>query len=294
MTEGPGQLSQALPAAATEHWATLTAATPAWNWPGGAEVAVSLSFDVDAETACFELGDEGLRRLTKLSDGRFSVVRGVSRILELLRRYELPSTFFVPGWTAENYPHVVASILDAGHEIGHHGYAHLRSDNVSVDAQEEEIERGFAALEAVGAPRPRGYRSPGWEVSPETFRMVVSAGFLYDTSFMSDDRPYVERYDDLQIIELPSHWSLDDWAYFDPSHLTSAEAWRQNWWTEYENARDERRNVNYACHPEISGRGYRTVELGRLLERILSDGRAWFATMEEIARHVEPILRRPA
>jgi peptidoglycan/xylan/chitin deacetylase (PgdA/CDA1 family) len=299
MTSGPGHLPTAPPPAATEHWARWAGAAPEWNWPGGADVAVTLSFDVDAETGYFARGEQYFTRLSSLSDGRFGVIRGVPRLLELLRRFELPATFFIPGWTAESYPHVVASILEAGHEIGHHGYVHSRSHKVSAEAQRDEIERGFAAFEALGVPRPRGYRSTAWEVTPETFRMIVEAGFLYDASFLGDDRPYLERHEDLEILEIPSHWSLDDWPYFGylldyGGNTGSAEAWRHNWWTEYESARDERRNVNYTCHPEISGRGYRAVELGRLFERIVADGRAWFATMEQLAGHVEPILRSPA
>ena len=294
--DAPSHLTKEPPKAATEHWAHWGANQPDWDWPEGKDVAVTLTFDVDAETGYFSLGDDYLRRLSSLSEGRFSVVRAVPRILELLRRYELTTTFFVPGWTAENYPHFVDAILSDGHEIGHHGYVHSRTDQVSADVHREEIERGFRALESVGADRPRGYRSTSWELTPEAFRMIDEYGFIYDSSFFSDDRPYLERHEDVEVLELPSHWSLDDWPYFgyamDSGGNTSAASdWRQNWWGEYESARDEGRNVNYVCHPEIIGRGYRASELARLLEQIREDGRAWIPTMERLARHVEPKLR---
>ena len=121
-------------------------------WPGGAAIAVSLTFDVDAEAAFLGEGEQYARRLTALSEGRFGVTRGVPRILELLGRHGIPATFFVPGHTAETHPRLVESILDGGHEVGHHGYLHLRSDRVSTEAQRQEIERGFSALERAGAP----------------------------------------------------------------------------------------------------------------------------------------------
>jgi peptidoglycan/xylan/chitin deacetylase (PgdA/CDA1 family) len=294
--KGPSHLSEAPPKAETAHWARWAGEQPDWQWPNGKDVAVTLSFDVDAETGYYSAGEEYFSRLSSLSEGRFSVVRAVPRILELLRRYDLRTTFFVPGWTAESYPHVVEAILKGGHEIGHHGYVHSRTDHVSLDAQREEIEKGFSALESVGAPRPRGYRSTSWEVTPETFRMIGEYGFLYDSSFFADDRPYIEKLGDDEILELPSHWSLDDWPYFgymaDSGGNTSpATTWRQNLWDEYECARDEGRNVNYVCHPEIIGRGYRFAQLAKLLESILEDGRAWLPTMEELALHVQPRLR---
>ena len=284
------------PPAATEHWARWFRSEPDWDWPNGKEAAVCLTFDVDAETSYFFRGREFYTRLSSLSEGRFSVVRGVPRLLEMLRRHDVPATFFIPGWTAASYPHVVDAILGAGHEIGHHGYLHARTDHVSVETQADELERGFAALESVGAPRPRGYRSPAWEVTPETFELLVDAGFLYDSSFMSDDRPYVERHGDLELLELPIHWGLDDWIYFGFSHdgggnVIAAADVRANWWAEYEQARDEGRMVTYTCHPEVVGRAYRAVELENLIAQIVDDGSAWIATMEDVARHVEPKLR---
>ncbi len=293
---GPSHLNAEPPKPETQHWADWAAREPQWNWPDGKRVAVTISFDVDAETGWYWAGDEYLTRLATLSDGRFSVVRGVPRILDLYRRLGLRTTFFVPGWTAENYPHVVESILADGHEIGHHGYVHSPVHKSSVEAQREEMERGFSALESVGVKRPRGYRNPGGEVTAETLAMIQEYGFLYDSSFLGDDRPYIEKVGDVELLELPWHWSLDDWPYFGYSgefggNTSPASTWRQNMWDEYESARDEGRNVNIVCHPEIIGRGYRFRALEQLLQDILADGQAWIPTMEDLATHVSPILR---
>jgi peptidoglycan-N-acetylglucosamine deacetylase len=295
--KGPSHLAQEPRKAETAHWANWAANQPSdWNWPGGKDVAVTLSFDVDAETGVFSMGDQWLNRLSTLSDGRFSVVRGVPRILELLRRYELKSTFFVPGWTAENYPHVVDAILTDGHEVGHHGYVHSPTPQGTDAINREEIERGFQALESIGAPRPVGYRSTAWELTPEALGLLDEYGFLYDSSFFSDDRPYVERFGEYELLELPSHWSLDDWPYFGYSaeyggNMSAATVWRENLWAEYRNAREERRNVNFVCHPEVIGRAYRAAELEKLIQQITEDGAAWIPTMEQLARHVEPVLK---
>lgn len=266
-----------------------------WVWPGGARVAVSLTFDVDAEAGFLGDSPDYGRRLSSLSEGRFGVTRGLPRILSVLERHGVQATFFVPGHTAESHPDVVRRILEAGHEIGHHGHLHLRTDRVSAGDQREEIERGLEALEAAGAPRPVGYRSPAWELTPETFSLLVEHAFGYDSSCMGDDRPYLEAWDGRHILELPVHWSLDDWPRYGWSidlggNVGAAQALLDDWLAEYRAARRDRRHVVFTMHPEVIGRSHRFAQLETLIERIASDGAVWFARLDEVAAHVRPRL----
>jgi peptidoglycan-N-acetylglucosamine deacetylase len=270
-----------------------------WNWPHGAQVAVCLTFDVDAEAGFLGDGEQFARRLTTLSEGRFSVTRGVPRILRMLRELGISSTFFVPGYTAERHPSVIEDILADGHEIAHHGYLHLRSDKVTKDDQREEIEKGFEALERAGVPRPRGYRSTSWEITPETFALLVEHGFAYDSSCMGDDRPYVEEWDGQQLLELPVHWSLDDWPRWGwgidgGGNMTDPAELFDSWLAEYRSARAERRLVTYTTHPEVVGRAHRFQRLEALIRKIAEEDGVWFARMDEVADHVRPMLFDPS
>src|SRR4051794_22011334 len=101
------------------------------DWPGGAEVAVSLTFDVDAESGWLGEGEAYERRLSTLSEGRYGIVRGLPRLLEILERTGVSATFYVPGDTAERHTEALLGVVEAGHEIGHHGHMHLRSDAIS-------------------------------------------------------------------------------------------------------------------------------------------------------------------
>jgi peptidoglycan/xylan/chitin deacetylase (PgdA/CDA1 family) len=264
-------------------------------WPGGADVAVSLTFDVDAEAGWIGTGRPYDHRLTALSEARYGVVRGLPRILDLLRGHDIRGTFFVPGLTAQRYPDAVAAIVAAGHEVGHHGHLHLRSDKVSPAQQRDEIEQGIAALLDAGAPRPAGYRSASWELTPETFELLLEHGFGYDSSCMGDDRPYWETWAQHRILELPVHWSLDDWPRFGWSldgggNATDPAELRASWLAEYDLARAERRSIVYTMHPEVIGRGQRFVELQRLVADIAERRGAWFAPLAEVAGHVRPLL----
>ena len=273
----------------------MTGSTRSANWPGDRRVAVCLTFDVDAEAGFLGDGEQYARRLTTLSEGRFGVTRGLPRILGLLSRHDVPATFFVPGYTAELHPDAVAAVLAAGHEIGHHGYMHLRNDLVSADEQRAEIERGLAALAAAGAPRPAGYRSPAWEMTPETLSLLVEHGFDYDSSCMGDDRPYLESWNGETILELPVHWSLDDWPRFGWSidhggNVADTAELLQSWHAEFCAAREEGRVVTYTMHPEVIGRAYRLAQLEQLIDIMARTGDVWFATLGQVAKHAAPQL----
>ena len=264
---------------------------PPPSWPGGAAAAVCLTFDVDAECGWLGESDTYNRRLSTLSEGRFSVTRGVPRILEILADTGVHGTFYVPGDTADRHPDALKAIIAGGHEVAHHGYAHLRSDSVSDDLQRDEIERGLAALERAGVSGPLGYRSPSWELTPETFRMLIEYGFKYDSSAMGDDRPYIEVLGDSSILEIPVHWSLDDWPYFAwmveaGGRLADPDMVQKLWFGEFVQASSEGRLVTYTMHPEVIGRGYRIEMLRRLINQIQETGSGWFATHTAVAELV--------
>ena len=265
-------------------------------WPGDAEVAVALTFDVDGEAPWLSEGPEYARRLTVLSQGRFGPARGLGRILALLAELDVTATFYVPGHTADQHPSAVEAILGGGHEVAHHGYLHRGTDGLEAGGQRAELEDGLTALGRHGV-RPAGYRSPGWELTPETLAMLSELGFSYDSSLMADDRPYWESSGTRPLLELPGHWSLCDWPYFGwtPYHgglLADPAAVERIWLEEFESVRQEARVVTYTMHPEAIGRGYLLRMLRRVITGMLSRGRPWFATHAQIAALANPPAAR--
>lgn len=120
-------------------------------------------------------------------------------------------------------------------------------------------------------------------------------GFRYDSSCMGDDRPYLERWEDLSILEIPVHWSLDDWPRYgwnidgggnvsDPAEMT------RSWIAEFESAKAERRHTSFTMHPEVIGRPYRMAELEKVIDHIASAGDVWFARLDDVATHASPTL----
>jgi peptidoglycan-N-acetylglucosamine deacetylase len=254
-------------------------------------VSVSLTFDVDAESALMGLDWEETSNYSAFSERRFGVARGLPRVLAFLADEGIRGTFYVPGYTAEHYPDEVGEIVEQGHELAHHGYLHRPPNRLDRAGQREELERGVAALEKLTGKAPIGYRSPSWDVTPETFTLLGEMGFDYDSSLMGDDHPYIETLGGVSLVELPVHWSLDDFPYYswregngglmsDPATVAAI------WMSEFRTALQEGGHVTYTAHPEVTGRRSRFAAFQDLVHSIRSRADVWFSMHGELSRLV--------
>ena len=80
----------------------------------------------------------GLTTPTPISRGEFGAI-GAKRLVALLKQYEVPATWFIPGVVIGTYPAVCESIVAAGHEIGHHGWTHTPPAMLGRDEEEEQL-----------------------------------------------------------------------------------------------------------------------------------------------------------
>jgi peptidoglycan/xylan/chitin deacetylase (PgdA/CDA1 family) len=231
---------------------------------------VSITIDVDGETGLPDGGRGYDQRLSSRSERLYGLRRGLPRIVEALREAGVQATFYVPGLVARRHADELRALVAAGHELGHHGHTHRRPDTLSAREQRAELEEGLAAVNAVARDPVRGYRAPGWELTPVTLGALGELGFTHDSSLMGDDRPYRVAAGTTELVELPVHWSLDDAPHFaattDPAGLVAV------WEAELARAVEERRHLTYTLHPEILGRPHRIAVLQRLLERIAAAG----------------------
>lgn len=106
-------------------------------------------------------------------------------LLEMLCGAGCTATFFVLGEVAERMPQRVREIAKAGHEIGSHGYLHLRATERSPRAFAADLRRSKIFLEDLISEPVLGFRAPEWSLRSlgnALLPLVAEAGFVYDSS----------------------------------------------------------------------------------------------------------------
>jgi len=258
------------------------------RWKDGAQCAVMLTFDVDAETLWLAGDLTNLSKPGLLSQGTYGARVGVPLILNLLRRSGIQATFFVPGWTAETHSDVIRAIHAQGHEIAHHGYLHEVPVDLTPEQEETVLLQGIQALRAVTGETPVGYRSPAWEFSASTLSLLGRHRFRYSSNMMSHFLPWIHAESDL--VELPVQWILDDAPFFlfgvpgiSPRPIQPAAVALQAWSEEFRGIYRYGGLFNLAMHPQFSGRPGRVAMLEELIAYIRRFDGVWFATGREVA-----------
>src|SRR6185295_6241969 len=142
-----------------------------------------LTFDLDAETMWTGRDAAYASRPILMSQGAYGWKVGSGRVLDLLDRYGIKATFFVPGLIIDQREALMDEILRRGHELAHHSYSHTWIVNLSPEQEREEMERGFEAIRRVTGKAPRGYRAPASEISDITLALMKQYKLGYSSTF---------------------------------------------------------------------------------------------------------------
>ena len=258
------------------------------HWPGGARVAVMLSFDVDNETIWLRNGDTNVGGL---SQGQYGARVGLGRILRLLDEHDISATFFGPAISFSLAPEMIAAIQASGrHEIGVHGWIHERNAVLPRDDEERLLKMALERMTELIGQRPVGYRAPSWNFSDNTLELLIELGFLYDSSLMADDRPYElnTHGEPTGFVELPVDWILDDAPLMNPlgDRYSNPREVLQVYKDEFDIAYEEKTAFVLTMHPHYIGHRSRIVALRELIEYINTKPEVWFGTHEQAVRWV--------
>lgn len=260
------------------------------SWPGGARVAVALSFDSDHESTTLRMGESSPG---KLSQGEYSSRVGVRRISRLLDKYDIRATFFVPAVCAMLHPEEQRQLAGDGHEIGIHGWIHERNSELPPADERELQMRAADVLEKISGVRPVGIRTPSWDFSQHTLAISREMGLLYDSSLMGDDDPYEILEDGVAtgMVELPVEWIKDDAVYFNMDRLgglrphTAPSAVLEIFKGEFDGAYQESGLFVLTMHPHFIGHRSRMAMLDELVRYLRSHTGVWFATHAQVAQY---------
>jgi peptidoglycan/xylan/chitin deacetylase (PgdA/CDA1 family) len=244
----------------------------------------------------------GARGARVLSRGEFGATTGAPRLLSLFERLEIPTTWFIPGHTAETYPEITSEVAERGHEIGNHGYLHEMFDQLTLDRARVVIRNANDAIERIAGVRPAGIRVPAGDFAGGLFDVIVEEGFTYDSSLIGGVEPFWcrradELHDDgpnikgetLDLVEFPIGFITNDFNHFEfnygnpllvghdrPSDVE--ETWRGEFDYMYEHVPDG--VMTLTLHPQCIGHGSRIAMLERFLVHCGSRPGVQFATLQ--------------
>ncbi|HUZ69758.1 MAG TPA: polysaccharide deacetylase family protein [Candidatus Saccharimonadales bacterium] len=271
------------------------------NWPAGTRVAVVLSFDTQGDVDAAIPGTTGTWKngavnFADLTQRQYDIRCGVPRILELLAEHGVKATFPICGITAEWYPETVREIQAAGHEVAVHGHWHLLFNTLAPEEQRRDIEDGTKAVADALGEQPKGFVSPVFSTTSDSFDKMLELGYLWNSDFDNDDLPYLLEKNGKTIVQLPV--GLNDWdlwlmqdalgarmggvPYASPSNVT--DVLTSQFDQLYKESAREPRIFHYTLHPKITGRPYRAWSLGKFIEHAKSHDGVWFCTASDVAK----------
>ncbi|KAF9529006.1 glycoside hydrolase/deacetylase [Crepidotus variabilis] len=155
------------------------------------KVPIGSGVDVDAVPGRLinglgSYGDDN--SLTVISRGVFAGEVGVPRLLKLLKRYNITSTWFIPGHSLETFPKQMEAVRDAGPEIGLHGYSHENPAELSIEQERDILNHTYKLLTDFNNGLPLEMkRRTWWGTSKEGTNLLVDEGIVYDHSSMGHD-----------------------------------------------------------------------------------------------------------
>jgi len=94
-------------------------------------------------------------------------------VLDVLDAHQAKATFFVIGHKAEKHPELVKEILERGHAVGVHGFAHDRLFSLRGGKRvRDDLERAIRVLETITDQTPTLFRPPIGHTNPTIARIA--------------------------------------------------------------------------------------------------------------------------
>ena len=131
-----------------------------------------LSFDIEEHFQVAAFDSVARRRHWGNLESR--VERNTHLILDLLEARGIHATMFVLGWVAERHKGLIRRIVESGHELASHGYAHELITGQTPPVFREDIRRAKHILEDIGGRPILGYRAPAFSIGWNRMSAIVA------------------------------------------------------------------------------------------------------------------------
>jgi allantoinase len=272
---------------------------PEFVWPGGKRLAVSLVFNYEegAEHSVLTDGmvesigefapvDIKVRDMGMESNYEYGQRVGIWRILDLLKRSGIKSTFYASALALKANPEAAKALVGDGHEICDHGYGWRELFRMSPEEEREEIRKSIEIIEEVTGKKPLGFYAR--EPSENTLVILREfENFIYDSDSYSDDLPYFSK--ETKMLIVPYTPDANDFHFQNPMNRFAnsndfLQYLKDTFDTLHEESKTHSKMMSAAFHVRVIGRPGRIRALSEFINYVKNRNDVWIAKREEIAK----------
>jgi peptidoglycan/xylan/chitin deacetylase (PgdA/CDA1 family) len=274
---------------------------PAVRWPGQARVAVSFVVNFE-EGGEFSISDGDARNEAVYEvidrqetadpciDSHFEYGTRTAwwRIADLFDKYGVPFTLNSCGRAVERNPWLAQDAVARGHEVSAHGYRWETHAGMDEATERANIAATVKAIRDATGTAPRGWHTRSVR-TPNTRRLLVEQGFLYDSDAYNDDTPYFVDVVGKRHLVLPYAFDTNDMQFQHTHRFVTSANFSEYVCDAYDwLAREGEtmpRMLSIGLHLRMIGRPGRMKALETILQHVVDSNVEWVATREQIARH---------
>ncbi len=284
------------------------ASPPQANWPGNARIAVQfvLNYEEGGENNVLH-GDPGSeqflseiigaasypdRHMSMESIYEYGSRAGVWRILREFENRKLPLTVFGVAMALQRHPELTRAFVELGHEIACHGLRWIHYQSMDEATERTHMTEALEIIKQLSGEMPSGWYTG--RDSPNTRRLVVDQGLLYDSDYYGDDLPFWTQVktssgEEKSHLVIPYTLDTNDMRFATPQGFNSGEQFfqylRDSFDVLYGEGEETPKMLSVGLHCRIIGRPGRFAALQRFLDYVQQHERVWICRRVDIAGH---------
>lgn len=291
------------------------ASTSNSKWPNAAQASITLTFDNMGEAADI---NRNLWPSSSPIGSHYSVTKMLPHFLDLVRKYDIPITYFIESWNLGVYPEAIKRIAEEGHEVAWHAWQHEAWGKECKEEEDERrnFERSFGSDEGIEGfvgnggrgegskvERYRGFRPPGESIYGErTLKMCREFGLGYISP--SADRGAHVPIDGGKdsIVVLPFRWStVDAYYYMDgfsglrkmkgelPEEAQSPDVLVERYCAQIDETIEKGGYLSFLFHPFLTDQEDRMEAMETVMKHLVrrrDEGKVWLARCRDVEEWV--------
>ena len=252
------------------------------EWPNKARVAFLCSIPFET----YDIGEYPGENSATVSEVLYGGKVGVWRIMNILERHNVKGNFVTNAFCAVQFPDLVKTLADHGHEIvGHFWSNNIPEDKLSVDRDRALIRRSLSTIERVTGKRPVAWVAPGWWAGPQTLEILAEEGLTsHANSPSSADVPFTVTIGGKKIVVVVQETVLNDNGFFNNfnSPATFVEYLRRDFDRKYAEGASSGKLFNFVIHAHVGVRPNMADALDEIIGYVKTFPDVWFTTRQPL------------